>query len=493
VKRLKETKSNFSRRDFIKTTVVGAGATALAGLGAKEVWAAPPPKRWDKETDVLVVGGGGAGLAAALEARAAGARVLLIEKMPFLGGHTGLSVGNFAAAGTSFQRGAGIIDSSQKHFEDIMHAEPRCNPEFIRILADNAADTFEWLVGLGVPFMKPPVLRPHDSVARAHMANPDARVFPQVLGKVARAKGIDIQLETSAKRLVVDGAGKVLGLLASNSEGKNFSIKAGRGIVLASGDNSASQKMKAKYSAPAIAALPPSGNIGNTGDGLLMAMALGAEPLCLDGCGSPSGPMVRKVPGDTGFISDLYKAGAIVVNKQGNRFTNELLDIAAKTPQQPDQVAYCIFAQETADQNTWLSTGRYLADWKKYNAVTEAGSIEELGQKLNIDPGQLRATVDKWNQFVANGTDADFGRKDLGRKITTPPFYGLGPAKSYVILTDGTLMVDKSQRVLNVFGEAIPRLYAAGDMGKSGKVALHGTHVAWAFVSGRIAGKNVAK
>jgi predicted oxidoreductase len=101
--------------------------------------------------------------------------------------------------------------------------------------------------------------------------------------------------------------------------------------------------------------------------------------------------------------------------------------------------------------------------------------------------------VDKWNQFVANGTDADFGRKDLGRKITTPPFYGLGPAKSYVILTDGTLMVDKSQRVFNVFGEAIPRLYAAGDMGKSGKVALHGTHVAWAFVSGRIAGKNVAK
>ena len=165
MKRSREDKQGFSRRDFVKTTAAGVGAAALAGLGAEAVEGAEVPRHWDKEADVVVIGAGATGLPAAIQAIEEGASVILIDANSDVGGHAILSGGNVAlGGGTSRQKKYGIVDSPDLLFADLTDwsvVEPNGFPDYryndkevIRAFADNSAPTLEWLIAHGVTFVE---------------------------------------------------------------------------------------------------------------------------------------------------------------------------------------------------------------------------------------------------------------------------------------------------------------------------------------------------
>src|SRR3954449_11412876 len=193
------------------------------------------------EVDVIVIGGGGAGLAAAAEAAQHGARVLLLEKNPALGGSTASSVGSISATNTPHQRARGITDSTQAHFEDLEvlagRYAARDNRVLRRILVDHTTELLDWLMSLGLQFVGPNDEPPH-RVPRMHNVVPNSRAFPFYLGRQCRNLGVDIRLGAHAESLTRED-GRIVGVVARTAGGR-IEARARAGVVLASGDYSAS-------------------------------------------------------------------------------------------------------------------------------------------------------------------------------------------------------------------------------------------------------------
>ena len=504
----KESK-RLTRRDFVKGATVGAvGGLVVGGPGAALAQREPSlPEKWDYEADVVVIGGGGAGLAAAYEAANAGAKVILLEKQDNLdGSNTAQCYGDIGAAGTSLQKRKGIQDSSDLYYKDMTAGNPRGNKDLIRMAADNSGATVEWLIELGMTFQDwSPVARPGMSAPRAHVAKPDARQWIKVVSDAAKAKGVQILLRTPVTRLIRDLTNGVIGVKADS-----LTFKARRSIVLCTGDQNANAIMKAKFGSPEwFTAIPSAGSVGNTGDGLTMAMDIGADPMCLDMPWSPSPALHIFVGNGNKGVEATYSAGggvypgilnvSILVNSDGNRFSNELGDVGPAAYKQPGRVAFLIFDSQIPKGNPNFGAGasyRNFNDYMSAGVIKQADTIADLAAKWGINPSGLTATIAKYNVYVDAKKDGDFRRDPSAMvKIETPPFFAAG---RFMVTSgtaaNGTLTVDtKTLNVLDVFGNKIPRLYAAGDNGKAGFVGLgHGTHINWCFTSGRVAGKYAA-
>jgi fumarate reductase flavoprotein subunit len=201
----------------------------------------------------------------------------------------------------------------------------------------------------------------------------------------------------------------------------------------------------------------------------------------------------------------LFEEGAILVNTAGHRFVDELGTPAAAIPRQPDRTAYYIFDDRVARRfSAWpyyISTApgvayAFLEDYRRHrpDVYRQATSLDELARALGIPPGSLAATVNAYNRSAAAGHDDDaFGRSSLGPGLTIPPFHALGPARSWIVFTDGGLAVTSAMEVLDQRGQVIPGLYAAGSAGQGGVLLqAHGLHLCWAFTSGRLAGRRAA-
>ncbi|MBI2832737.1 MAG: FAD-dependent oxidoreductase [Chloroflexi bacterium] len=466
------------------------------------------PEKWDEEYDVVVIGAGLAGLSAAIEAKDAGADVILLEKMSSVtSSHSTRNVGNVAGAGSKMQAAAGIQDSPELWREDLLaQGEPRLMPlRLLDILINSGASHVDWLQDMGVPFSYL-CKRSPDSLPRGHIIEGDARPIGIALSQRLQERGVKILLETRALELYRLADNHVAGVKAESKE-KTINFKAKKAVILSAGDYSASKELKARFtSAQENIIAETAGNPGNTGDGFRMAWALGADSTCLDDVGDTRELfMFPDQPRGTGISEYLIDAGAIIVNKDGKRFQNESATVGGKIVyKQPGQVAFVIFDTRIATTDVvpegaptgrgpWICTCRYLDDWRKFpGAVKEANTIEELAEKLGVNPSGLAETVKKYNRCADARKDADFGRTYFGPGIRKPPFIGLGPGRPMVFTCNGTLMVNEKHRVLDVFGRVIPGLYAAGDMGKSGKIVGHGTRLAWACVSGRRSGKFAA-
>ncbi len=504
---------NMASGEFVKDegpvsgkSVVGAGTSRPSRSPEAGLWL---PEKWDEEADVVVLGAGLAGLSAAIEAADAGVRVILLEKMSSVtSSHSTRCVGNVAGAGSKMQIKAGITDSPERWREDIISlGETRLMPsELLDILTDSGGTHIDWLQEMGVPF-EYVCFRPPDSVARGHIVEGDAQPLGTVLEERVKERGVKIWLDTRAIKLYRRADNHVAGVMAGAKNGKIITVKAKKGTILCTGDYSASREIKAKFTSLfENANAETAGNPGNTGDGFIMAWAVGADSICLDGVGEPKElHMFPNQPRGTGISEYLIKAGAILVNKNGQRFQNEAVSVGGKVVYgQPDQVAFVVFDSKTAvtdvvpegapkGRGPWICTCRYLDDWRKFpGAVKEASTIEELAKKLGVNGSGLLETINKYNSYVETEKDLEFGRTGLGQGIRKPPFIGLGPGRPMVHRSDGTLMVNNQHQVLDVFGHVIPGLYAAGDMGRSGNIVGHGTHTAWACVSGRRSGKFAA-
>jgi succinate dehydrogenase/fumarate reductase flavoprotein subunit len=463
--------------------------------------------------DVIVVGGGGAGLAAAIEARAAGARTLLLEKNERLGGSTAWSIGSITVTGTPHQRRRGIDDNPTDHWADMPgfagELASRDNDALRRILCDEVPAAFRWLLDSGVRFMGPMPEPPHRK-PRMHNVLPNSRAYIWHLERRARREGVEIRAATRVTGLMRE-AGRVAGVETD----RGFSVAARRGVVLAAGDFTSDPELKARFMGPQEAKVEGV-NLTATGDGQKLAEALGARILNGDLALGPElrfiapqkETLARRLPPWSllgaamawalehlpaamlrpfvmQFVTTalapspaLFEAGALLVNREGKRFGDERDRPAYRVPDQPGKEAFILMDGALARRfSAWpdfISTApgvayAYLPDYRRNrpDVYTEAPTLEALARRL--------------------------GMPAIEAELAEPPFIALGPVRSVFVHAEGGLAVDAEHRVLDAHGRPIAGLYAAGSTGQGGLLLKgHGHHLAWAFVSGRRAGRFAA-
>jgi succinate dehydrogenase/fumarate reductase flavoprotein subunit len=480
--------------------------------------------------DVVVVGGGGSGLAAAIEARAAGREVVLLEKNPQLGGSTAWSIGSVTASQTPHQARKGIVDNPADHWRDMAgfngELDTRDNADLRRLLADEMPDTFRWLLQHGVRFYGPMPEPPH-SKPRMHNVLPNSRAFITHLSKAARRAGVNIVCGARATALVTE-QGRVTGVDCATADGPRR-FRAGGGVVLTAGDFTSDPELKAQFMGPQEAKIDGV-NVTATGDGQKLAVALGARIINGD---LALGPELRFVPPPgrnillslppwrllanlmawsleympsallrpfvMSFVTtalapspDLFAEGALLINKLGQRFTDERDKPAFALPDQPDKVGYILLDRRLAELfSGWphfISTApgvayAYVDDYRRNRAdiFRQGATLEALAGKLGM-PAALVETVRTYNASAGN-------RNPLGEG----PYVALGPLRAVFVHAEGGLAVDREHRVLGAGDSPIAGLYAAGSTGQGGLLLKgHGHHLGWAFASGRRAGRNAA-
>lgn len=482
--------------------------------------------------EIVVVGGGGTGLAAAIEAAAAGRKVVLLEKESKLGGTTGRSVGSITSSATDLQRRAGIVDTPLQHYEDMpLFAGPlaaRDNLELRRLLTENVPETVAWLQKLGVVFFGPMPEPPH-RVPRMHNILPSSKAYIHYLSREATRLGVNILLSARAQKLTTTG-NRITGVDAT-VDGHSIHIAASMAVILAAGDYSSGREFKETQLPENIRDVEGI-NKSSTGDGQRLGVEVGSEIINGDVVlgpeirfvAPPAKKLIERIPPtrllahamrlSMNFVPSfllrpffmmfvttnlapshsLFAEGAILINKTGKRFADEQDKPQFKIPRQPDSVAFIVFDQTVAAKfSKWpyfISTApglayAYLNDYRKNrrDIYHEADTIGGLARSLDVPEDVLARTIDEHNQSPTGAT----------APLRRAPFYALGPAKSWIVIADGGLKVDHDLRVLNRDGQPIPGLYAAGSTGQGGLLLEgHGHHLAWAFTSGRIAGKHAA-
>jgi fumarate reductase flavoprotein subunit len=474
--------------------------------------------------DLVVVGGGGAGLAAAVSAAQHGLTAMLLEKDTALGGTTRLSVGSLSAAGTRHQRRAGVSDTAAAFEEDMIAFDEQLlagdAPHLRRLLAVEAANTLHWLEDLGVAFVGPYAEPPH-RVPRMHNVVPSSRSYIARLSEAAARLGVDVRLGVSVTGLAME-AGVVRGVRAVDAvTGTETVHRSRRGVVLATGDFSGNPSMRKEHLPPAAAAARPI-NPRAQGDGHLIGAGVGGELLRME---VTFGPQLRFPPAPSGGLLDrlptwrmlcqleaglvqrlpaaalrpfvkslliahmspttaLFGQGAILVNSGGQRFCDETESVATLSSQ-PDARGFIVLDEHVAAHFNRaphsISTApgiafAYFDDYRKGrpDLMSSAGTPRELAAAIGVDPDALTGSLE-------------------GSSLS-PPYHAMGPVHSMLTVTEGALRVDSSLRVLTDAGEPVPGLYAAGGVGQGGMMLKgHGHHIGWALTSGRVAAETAAR
>jgi fumarate reductase flavoprotein subunit/urocanate reductase len=458
------------------------------------------PESLETAVDVVVIGAGGAGYAAAITAAKEGRKVVLLEKLGITGGDTVLSGGAMAVPGNYFQKLEGIEDSVERMVQDMLVGGDNIgDPALVEIIANNAYDSMLWLTFEGGVAWQPyeRFFGGH-SVSRAliPMGNHGGELIVKLDMRASDVKSLTIARNMKAEELIVDASGTITGVKASNlltGESYDFTCKS---VILASGGFGANVEMRVKYNPDMDERILSTDSVGATGDGQIMAEKIGANLIDMQyiqtypTCDSQTGSLL--------YVGNMRLEGrGICVNKEGDRFVEELerRDVISNAiKNQTDGQAYLLFNQYGADQTDVLQVNA--AEYDSLEArklIVKADTLEAACEPFGIDAAELQKTVDRWNQFCTDGQDTDFNFRDTLNPIEGGPYYILAykPAVHY---TMGGLHVDPDARVLNNDGAPIPGLYAAGEVAghKMGTNRLGSCSIADIFVFGRIAGKNAA-
>lgn len=488
-------KKGFSRRDFVKATAAGVGAAALFGGFVPKDAQAKLPKKWDADADVVVVGAGGAGLAASLQLASQGRSVLLLEKMPVMGGSSLICGGALAFAGTDLQAKENVKDSNDLFYKDLMKVGENKNvPALVKAYVDNQLETYEWLKKAGVKFVKLGIASGM-SVPRSHQVIPADLL--KVLNDAAKAKGVKIMTGTAAERLAVDEkTGRVRGVRASR-RGKTYFYGGKKGVILTSGGFSLDKDMLAKFVPPMAFSKAMVGR-GSNGDGLKMAWSMGADIKDMPYIKATFGFSLEAQTIKDDFALMFYQ-GAIIVNKDAKRFVNESISyklVGDAALVQKDAMGFQIYdaaIRKTGEKDAFGRTDSL----EKKGAIFSAPTIRELAQKIGVPADALEKTIQEYNAGVDSGNDA-MGRKTLvaayGKpvKVAQAPFYAF-PSTAYILGTYGGILTNEKAQVMDVFGQPVPGLYAAGEIigGVHGAAYMTGTAFGKALIFGRIAAKNI--
>ncbi|MBM9468756.1 FAD-dependent oxidoreductase [Nakamurella leprariae] len=457
--------------------------------------------------DVVVIGAGGAGLAAAVAAADAGARVLVFESEDAVGGSTMLSAGMFTAAGTSVQASLGISDSPAAHFQHTMDLNQwRLRPGLLRSFCERSRDTFEWLLQLGLEVPAQRSTNAHmpgltragvEDVWRGHVPAGEGYGLVEVLDRARRQRGVELVLRTRVERLLVTD-GRVRGVVADGIE-----VPAAATVV-ASGGLTRSPELLERFYPDALRA----------GEHLFVVSAPGSrgdhigfgEQVDAAVAGSGWGMLLV-----TAYFQRLHHwqsgfppAARILVDDRGRRFMDEDASyaVAAGIVDDHGGRAWMIF-----DEAGRLSLAPGYPHWSAEHVLAEAAAgrthradtVADLARAIGADPDVLITTLERWNETLPHGQDPEFLRHEtLAAKgarppapIVTAPYYAVRVLPAELAVSHAGLLIDESARVLDGAGRVIPGLFAAGEA--SGGILGNryvggGTAVANAVVNGRSAG-----
>ncbi len=458
-------------------------------------------KTWDEQTDVIIVGAGGAGLSAAIESANARSDTIVFEKLgTSKASSTAISGGIFSFAGTDFQathpkKGKRAPDSEELLYKDIMNAgQWKNDPKLVDVYIKNQIDTYRWLTGLGVKWNS--ILSGAGmSVPRGHRTHPVHLI--ETLKQAAKISGAKVIYRAPTTCLITNEEQKVTGVCVERRN-ETIRVRAKKGVVLATG-GFGRNPARLEAIAPGLGEVAIVVGTGHTGDGHRMAEELGAyfkdneyvKPTF--GIHASSKSLVT--------IALLIYAGAILVNRRGERFINESMgykDIGMAVLGQPGSVGFQVF-DEKIYSNVMTKGGFVAVRLDKISALSvKAGTIEELASKIGVPPEALKETVQRYNSHADKGKDQDFGRTTkvggIGTiaSIDSPPFYAY-ESKGMLPGTYAGIVVDEHMRVLSAEG-IVKGLYAAGELvgGFHGASYMTGTALAKAIIFGRIAGRHAA-
>ncbi|HAE91142.1 MAG TPA: flavocytochrome c, partial [Tissierella sp.] len=452
-----------------------------------------------KTHDVVVIGAGGAGLSAAIEAKAAGADVIVLEKMPMAGGNTLISGAEYACSNNWLQKKEGIEDSIELHIQDTLKGgDNKGNEELVRVLAENALAGAEWLRDeVGVVWEDELMFFGGHSVKRSLVpaGASGKEIITKQLAK-AESMGISVLLNTKATDLIVDENGKVVGVKAED-EKTNYTFNTNKAVIIASGGFGSNIEMRKKYNPDIDETILSTNSTGSTGDGITMAEKVGADLVGMEYI--QTYPICDPLTGTLLYYDDARLYGhTVIVNKEGKRFVEELgrrdvMSMAIKA--QTGHVCYELIDQKGFEASKLQENHEPELDYLyKNDLLVKADTIKEAAEFFGIDAVELQKTVDKYNGYVADGKDPEFNKRSLPSTIEVGPFYIL-KATPAVHHTMGGIKINTKAQVLNKEGNVIEGLYAAGEVtgGVQGANRLGSNALADITVFGRIAGQNAAK
>ena len=489
------------------------------------------------EADVVIVGAGGAGMTAAINAADAGMSVIVVESQPAVGGNSVKSTGGMNAAKTVYQdenefgESAGVektlataaekwadnetitaLAATVKEQWDAWQADPQGyfdstelfaldtmiggkginDPALVDTLVNNSAEAIEWLKGEGISltnvasFGGASVKRIHRPLnEEGKVVSVGAYTVPLLEEACARRDNITIMTDTTVDAIVSDKSGAAVGVKATGKTGNAVTVNA-KAVVLATGGFGANLDMVVSYK-PELAGFMTTNASGIQGQGILMAQALGADTVDMDQI-----QIHPTVQFDTASLitEGLRGDGAILVNANGERFIDEVGTrdvVSAAEIAQPDSFSWLIVDQKMVDASSVIQ------GYIKRELMLSGDTYEALAEALGIPADAFAKTMETWNGYVAEKNDPDFGRTSFAEPLDTAPFYAV-KVTAGIHHTMGGLKIDPETHVINTDGDIIPGLFAAGEVtgGVHGGNRLGGNAVADFVVFGRIAGTQAA-
>ena len=489
-------------------------------------------------TDIVIVGAGGAGMTAALTAAEKGANVIILESQAAVGGNSVRATGGMNAADTpaqdenEFGESAGVektlktarttyadnvtitklAEEVEKQWADyqanpvgyfdsdeLMELDTMIggkginNPELVEELADESADGVEWLKKYGIDltsvgsFGGASVKRIHRPVnAEGKTIAVGSYMIPLLEKACEENDKISIQLETTATTILTDENGKPVGVKAVGATGNEVTVNA-KAVILATGGFGANLDMVAEL-VPALKGFMTTNAAGAQGQGIEMAQALGAATVDMNQI-----QIHPTVQFDTAALitEGLRGDGAVLINAEGKRFIDEVGTrdvVSAAEIAQPGSYSYLVVDQAMLDKSS------VIAGYVKRGFVFQGNTYEELAEALGVDAATFAETMNTWNTYVEAKNDPDFGRTSFAQPLNTAPYYAI-KVTAGVHHTMGGLVINTDTEVLKDDGTAIAGLYAAGEVtgGVHGANRLGGNAVADFVVFGRIAGEEAAE
>lgn len=492
-----------------------------------------------KEADVVIIGGGGAGMSAAVEALKAGASVIVIEKTSSPGGNTKAAGSAMNAADPAMQKDLTMTPQEMERIKEILELEPKgdlmaqwqatlseeieeyeannetylfdspslhklqtyidgdyvANPVLLDVYGDNALDSVEFLRELGTTFRDQISAAVGATWKRSHTptytyggAGSDF-VMPQV--EYATENGADIMTDAKADTILMDQNGRAVGVSGLTTDNQEFEITANKGVIIATGGFGANVEMRMDYNkhwANLDETIQTTNLPSATGDGIAMGQEIGVNLVGME--------WIQLIPTYFGGVVTPYIDSQIYINQEGERYVNEdnRRDVlSAKTLEQTGSYLYIINDRDVIDENNTVAVlGSDITSKVESGDMIKADTIEELAAAIDVPYETLQKTIDDFNKAVDAGQD-DLGRTLFDQKIDQAPFWA-GKTSPVVHHTMGGLEINEHTQVLDTQGNVIPGLYAAGEVtgGIHGSNRLGGNAITDVITFGRIAGQNAA-
>lgn len=469
--------------------------------------------------DLIVIGGGGAGLSAAVTAAEAGCKVLVLESEDKLGGSTGHSEGVFTAADTPLQRALGYQDSVDDFYNYYMTLNQWKLPAgVVRAFCDNATPTMEWLISLGVEYPARMAKKPENATwphasqepglyasgvedpPRGHYPNGSGQAYIDALSQRAGVLGVEIAMKTRVQKLVVEN-GAVVGV-----EADGVGLRSHK-VAVTCGGIGQDMELVRKWFPDVWASVPQGGAPititapGSRGDCIRLGEQAGADIVGVNRGLANTRPYFKRTPDMPPRVGTQPRS-LIYVNRKGQRFVAETAPYAVMPGLVRDQgyVVWGIFDEKARRESDPASGGwapQFVLDRVDRKDFWRGGTLAELALQCGLDAAGLERSVKQYNDAVASGKDPVFLRKMKGLSpISEGPFYAFEYRGYDVNLSGAGIKIDPEAHALNAIGDIIPGLFAAGESGAGvlgERYVGGGNSVANALTMGRIAGKTIAR